>query len=324
MSESAFIVSFLIFMYGSSEEGKLDKGEVLKVFNFALPKLLPALRLERPLGDEGNVRSQSYRLGLVPRREPSRPDPFNPQNLTLLIKQCDALSIERGAVLEALTKCASELPEAHVEDVFDNVLLPFVHGLCVYLHGLSEDRPLEPWERDFASQILKTYFRRHVQAKPQPPANWARDLRISCRCDDCRKLQQFARDPHMEKERFRVAQARRSHLHHALIGTSFHTETTRNGSPHTLHVTKTNNEYRNLVLQWDKKLRNAGIWLEKFVKESHLVEIIGNENYQELQQLSQEGVKEPALNPTTAQSLNANAPGVTVIRKRSYANFSLY
>lgn len=322
MSESAFIVSFLTSLYGASEEGKLEKTEVSKIFNFALPKLLQALHLERPPENPGNGRTQSYRRGLAPRIAPSRPDPFSPQNLITLIKQCDALSIDRDSVLDALAKCSSALPKDEVEDVFENVLFPFLHNLCLYIHELSKDRSPEAVERQFVSQTIKAYFRQHVKAKPQAPIDWTRDLRTSCRCDDCRKLLLFVRDPHMERERFPVGKQRRFHLHCQLDGTGFKKETTRNGSPRTLHVWKTNLAFDGDSRRWKEKLQIARSWLAKFVEQSHLIEIIGNEDYQELQQLAQTGVTASVLTSTTAQSLNADTPTATVSKKRSYVDLT--
>lgn len=261
-------------------------------------------------------------LDLASDRSLPQPKPFSPQNLTLLIRQCDALSIHRNAILDTLAKRAAALPEKYVEDVFENVLLPLVHSLCLYLHELSNDRPLEPAETNFVSQTIKTYFERHV-AKPRMPPDWTRDIRINCHCDDCRKLQRFARDPRMEREKFPVSTQRRHHLHCQLDGTSFEKETTRNGLPNTLHVWKTNSKFEDDSRRWEKKLQRARSWLAKFVEKSHLIEIIGNETYQELRRLSQAGATTSVLPPMSARSLNVDAQTATMSRKRSYVDLTV-
>jgi len=69
---------------------------------------------------------------------------------------------------------------------------------------------------------------------------------LACRCEDCKALQAFARDPQLREQRFRVRQDRREHLQrqiaqHAL---DMHHVTDRTGSPQTLVCRKTRENYR--------------------------------------------------------------------------------
>ena len=48
---------------------------------------------------------------------------------------------------------------------------------------------------------------------PESPRDWRQDVKIVCRCEDCRELQGFAFDPGTQTHRFRVRKERRQHLH---------------------------------------------------------------------------------------------------------------
>jgi len=91
---------------------------------------------------------------------------------------------------------------------------------------------------------------------PKSPKDWRQDVKIVCRCDDCRELQAFALDPATQAHRFRVRKERRQHLHqqidrHRLDMTHV---TERMGSPQTLVCTKTRATYERQCRQYNKDL----------------------------------------------------------------------
>ena len=81
---------------------------------------------------------------------------------------------------------------------------------------------------------------------PQPPADYRRSAAISCTCADCSELKRFLDDPHEPEHRFRVVQARRSHLEERIraAGCDLDIRTERKGSPHTLVCTKNRASYQ--------------------------------------------------------------------------------
>ena len=76
---------------------------------------------------------------------------------------------------------------------------------------------------------------------PEPPPDWRQEVKLACRCQDCRELEKFALDPVEQIHRFRVRQDRRQHLHEQIErrGLDMTHVTERKGSPQTLVCTKT-------------------------------------------------------------------------------------
>lgn len=108
-----------------------------------------------------------------------------------------------------------------------------------------------------AYQRLKEYclaeLRARTAAPVEPPATWARDATIDCRCPDCRELARYLRDPAEQSHRFAVRKERRRHLHQQ-IGShqcDLTHVTERAGSPQTLVCTKTRASYKRRLRQFD-------------------------------------------------------------------------
>ena len=76
---------------------------------------------------------------------------------------------------------------------------------------------------------------------PQPPRDFRREHKLSCKCNDCRVLSGFLADPDNEQLRLPLAKRRRQHLHQIIDGNGCDLThvTERRGSPHTLVCTKT-------------------------------------------------------------------------------------
>jgi hypothetical protein len=79
----------------------------------------------------------------------------------------------------------------------------------------------------------------------QEPKDWAQAITLRCQCADCQELRQFLRDPKEKVHRFRVAEARRRHLHQQIDshGCDMTHVTERTGSPYTLVCTKNRASY---------------------------------------------------------------------------------
>jgi 2OG-Fe(II) oxygenase superfamily len=90
------------------------------------------------------------------------------------------------------------------------------------------------------------FFLERSQHPPESPKNWRQEVKLGCRCEDCRALEAFARDAEAQVGRFRLRQDRRQHLQdtsarHDLDMTHV---TERKGSPQTLICTKTRRTYQ--------------------------------------------------------------------------------
>ncbi len=90
-----------------------------------------------------------------------------------------------------------------------------------------------------------TFLLKRSSYPPEPPKNWSQEISISCSCEDCKELQNFARDPVTQVYRFRVRQERRRHLHEKinLYKLDMTHETERTGSPQTLVCKKNRRTY---------------------------------------------------------------------------------
>ncbi len=91
---------------------------------------------------------------------------------------------------------------------------------------------------------------------PESPKDWRQDVKIACRCEDCRELQAFVLDPGARTHRFRVRQERRGHLHQQIDrhGLDMSHVTERIGSPQTLMCAKTRATYERQYHQYEEDL----------------------------------------------------------------------
>jgi hypothetical protein len=91
---------------------------------------------------------------------------------------------------------------------------------------------------------------------PEAPKDWRQNVKIICRCDDCRELLAFALDPATQTHRFRVRKERRQHLHQQIdrqrLDMTHVTE--RAGSPQTLVCPKTRATYERQCRQYNADL----------------------------------------------------------------------
>jgi hypothetical protein len=100
---------------------------------------------------------------------------------------------------------------------------------------------------------------RAATAQPvEPPKDWTRDAELGCKCEDCRMLSRFLRDPTQRVGRFPLRKDRRQHLHQQIDSHCCDCThvTERVGSPQTLVCTKTQASYERRLHQFhvDKKL----------------------------------------------------------------------
>ena len=106
-------------------------------------------------------------------------------------------------------------------------------------------------------------------APPQLPADWAQEVKLRCRCADCRELEQFLRDPEERVHRFRAGKDRRKHLHQQIDNQRLDVDhvTDRRGSPQTLVSTKNRASYERKKKEFAENTRLLAR-LEKLGKKS--------------------------------------------------------
>ncbi|MCI0541283.1 MAG: hypothetical protein L0Z50_39285, partial [Verrucomicrobiales bacterium] len=121
------------------------------------------------------------------------------------------------------------------------VLIPDVKAL--YAQAISTAAG-----RRAASRLLQHCLAelRAATAHPiEPPADWKRDAKLGCKCEDCVALSRFLRDPAQRVGRFPLKKERRKHLHRQIDKHRCDVKhvTERKGSPQTLVCTKTQDSY---------------------------------------------------------------------------------
>jgi len=96
-----------------------------------------------------------------------------------------------------------------------------------------------------------THLRGRVARPLAPPADWARDATLTCRCPQCRDLAHFLADPASETWQLRAAEAIRAHVQGTIVKSQcdLDTETLRRGRPYTLVCRKNQASYERRALQ---------------------------------------------------------------------------
>lgn len=128
------------------------------------------------------------------------------------------------------------------------VLAPDVKTIYSWLADVPDARPAaERLMRHCIAQLEEA-----TERAPQPPADWKREAKLNCKCEDCRDLARFLHDPAARVGRFPLRKERRQHLHqqidhHRLDCTH---ETERKGSPQTLVCTKTQASFERMQKQY--------------------------------------------------------------------------
>jgi hypothetical protein len=109
---------------------------------------------------------------------------------------------------------------------------------------------------------------RSLTATPiEPPANWAREVKLDCVCADCTELVRFMRDPVAKVHRFARRKELRQHLHHQIDSHQLDVThaTERTGSPQTLVCTKNQATYERRLAQFQvdvELLKELGVLSE--------------------------------------------------------------
>jgi hypothetical protein len=99
------------------------------------------------------------------------------------------------------------------------------------------------------------------EAPPEAPKDWLQEVKLNCRCEDCRELEAFAQDASSQVHRFRVRQDRRVHLAHAIQSAALDMThvTERTGSPQTLVCTKNRRSHLERLKQYKEDIASMTV-----------------------------------------------------------------
>ncbi|MPZ16978.1 MAG: hypothetical protein GEV06_03540 [Luteitalea sp.] len=168
-----------------------------------------------------------------------RPQKTEPVDGTMVVELMQGLRVLQAPRLRADAAAAITANPAGFRP--DTVVVPALERIHTHQrNGFALDPEVARlWA--YAAQFLLSRSER----PPTPPRDWRQSVKISCRCDDCRALNAFARDPVADVHRFRVRKDRRQHLHQQIErhGLDMTHVTERQGSPQTLVCRKTRRAY---------------------------------------------------------------------------------
>ena len=102
-----------------------------------------------------------------------------------------------------------------------------------------------------------THINVRVAMALEPPKDWQRNSKISCKCPDCTALSAFLSEPTQSTWRLKAVEARRKHVELSISrhASDIDCRTQRSGSPHTLVCTKNQASYELRVTQRKQDLK---------------------------------------------------------------------
>jgi len=167
---------------------------------------------------------------------------------TRAIDRCELLT----ALVKALVAVEAEKPLArlinHTLVAGGKYDLTVVHLKAIFALEAWMVRKLKKPSRAISRWLehCRTELEQRTARAPAPPADFRRADKLSCKCGDCRQLNQFLADPHQSVLRLPLAKDRRQHLHQVIeaCGCDLTHVTTRKVRPYTLVCTKTTASYK--------------------------------------------------------------------------------
>lgn len=169
--------------------------------------------------------------------------PITPQMLN------DLIALEEN--LSKGEEWSHSLAEILTDEFFDN-----------YMHQVLGPILLQqPVKNTFVNLLLersRTYLQYRADNKPQPPANWVREVPSKKGYEkQWTALRPFLEDPEMQTMDFRKNQNERAQMESAILNVviDLKTETIRKGSPHILRITKTQDAYKRAMKIWEEDVK---------------------------------------------------------------------
>ena len=159
-------------------------------------------------------------------------------------------AVEEVALLEQFLSHVLSIPEHYG---LHTVLIPAAQQIHQHVNKKSPERK--------AYQLLLKHCLDALQTLTKTPVpvstDWAQDITLGHKCDDCTELQRFLRDPREQVWRFRARQDRRQHLEREIKnhGCDVDHATDRRGSPQTLVCTKNRASYDRKQQQFETDTR---------------------------------------------------------------------
>jgi hypothetical protein len=246
-----------------------------------------------------------------------KPPAITGQCLVQILQQSAILSLGSHAVM--FLERVHELGMTAPTTVFYKVMVPYMASVLTHLEETDSLPILGHDCGHHIFQILQLYMIRYVKKEPQRAPSWARSVTfITCACKDCIDMKASANDPERTEGPFRMAEKRRGHLEHHLYNQEgYTTETVRQGSPHTLVITRINAVYRREHAEWQSRYGCAKDHVTDLARNPCLKKLLGDK-YADIFELkvTDQSAWRTALRPPLRARQNPSAAAQKSSKKR--------
>ena len=158
---------------------------------------------------------------------------------------------------EWINRMAELLPKCVNPDYLNNALLPAL---------LETTNKTELTLKTLSN--CKAHYKKITDFKPQPPEDWTRKMPSSTHNKkQWEILKSFLESPTETKFEYRKPQSDRMEMESVIknVTIDLKTETIKKGSPHTLLITKTQDEYKRKLCIWEQDLTMLANLNQKFI-----------------------------------------------------------
>ncbi|KAL9653586.1 hypothetical protein ABK040_000505 [Willaertia magna] len=157
------------------------------------------------------------------------------EKILVVFYKCGAIT-EMNVLLEMI------IPHKNRFTKYNSVIYPLIMKLSRAGSGILNSEPIQMVIRKcltFYDSFINTL------SKIPAPNNWAIDATINCLCDDCRKCNTFLKSPTETTFNLKASQQKRTHLevNAQSVTIDLQFKTVKQGSPHTLVLTKIRKRY---------------------------------------------------------------------------------
>lgn len=319
VENTTFTVS-LILSTNEVLGNNLDKNAVGRMIKSLLPRVIQSFKLEHELDLTFPVTYNHNRnYGFSNDWEMSRGSiRTSPKLVIKFIKVANSTNTDTQGIMSVLLKYANNVRGSVADTAFHELLFPVATTICELIAQTS--RHPTAYEKDFITELLKSYVNGYVKKARPPPADWKTKTTVRCTCSDCWSLRRFIDDHESKTQDFAIAEKRRKHLEQQLDRSYFTSVTIREGTPYKLRVEKTNAMLVSYYNAWLKRVRVAKSVLNQLSEKGPLKDIIGEGNYRAI--FEHTNLQAPEDNPVSnATTTNARSTvQSTVPQKRSWLN----
>ncbi|RDW93605.1 2OG-Fe(II) oxygenase [Aspergillus mulundensis] len=278
-SNTAFLSSFLIGLFEESQKNDAASLDIKPTYRTICSAAMRELRIvaSPTLTSSGYA---SYGSLYSRRADPTFVDPGL---IAKLLRPCPVMDIDPTEIVKGVEFSAgrvlADTDKLKASSSFVQFLTPFITFLCGYLNERSRSEAFVAECRKFTVRMLEILLTNYVEPQPLEPTTWARKANFRTCCKDCGELRRFIEDPVQKTGKFPMAEKRRRHLENRLDRT-FTCQTRSYGSPYTLEVTKTNEQFQKDLKDWSGR-GNVAVRLLQSLEQKcpDVIELVGEDTF---------------------------------------------